>query len=234
MRLQQAPQRGLLVRRGVPPDQHQPGHAEHLRPRPADEPSAVQRADRQQYQDEQRREADREPDAPGVGPGLAADAGLFAGRRQEQPACDVHRHEPSAGYQGDQHEHDPDSRDVEAPPRGHAGRHAAAQPVSRVTAQRTAAAAPLSQPERAAARMVAAPVVAVPMVAMPALRILHSPIIAQSRGTAIREIPDATLRPGGRDQGYCGDLPDVLAWPAEPSLSHEHQHREPRSTHHRV
>jgi len=51
---------------------------------------------------------------------------------------------------------------------------------------------------------------------------------------AVREIPDVTLRPGGRDQGYSGDLPDVRAWPAEPCLSHEHQHSEPASTRHRV
>ena len=31
------------------------------------------------------------------------------------------------------------------------------------------------------------------------------------------------------DQGYTGDLPDVLARAAEPGWGHEHEHREPRS-----
>ncbi|MGH3199245.1 MAG: hypothetical protein ACRDNT_25735 [Streptosporangiaceae bacterium] len=51
-------------------------------------------------------------------------------------------------------------------------------------------------------------------------------------GRRVRDIPDASLMPGGRDPGPTGDLPDVLAWPAEPSWSHEHQHREPGSSHH--
>ena len=127
-----------------------------------------------------------------------------------------------------EHEHDPNGRDAEAPPRGHARGHAAAQPVGRVTAQRAAVTAPLPQPERAAVPW------SPTMVAVPALRMLHGSIIAQiAPGLAIRDIPDATLMPGGRDQGYAGDLPDVRAWPAEPSLSHEHQHSEPGSTHHR-
>ena len=35
-------------------------------------------------------------------------------------------------------------------------------------------------------------------------------------GTAIRDIPDATLMSPGRGQGDIGDPPDVLTWPAEP------------------
>jgi hypothetical protein len=68
----------------------------------------------------------------------------------------------------------------------------------------------------------------------------YSLVFSSARGTRdvlrswyVGDIPDATLMPGGRDGGRTGDLPDVLAWPGEPSWSHEYQHREPRSTHHR-
>src|SRR6266568_2073390 len=213
-RLDQVPQRLLLLRRGVPPDQHQPGHAEHLRPGPADEPAAVERGERQQHQGEQRRQADGEPDAPGVGPGPAADAAVRAGRGQQQPARHVDRHEPSAGDQGGQHEHDPDGRGAEAPPRGHARGHAAAQPVGRVTAQRAAAARPPPQPERAAVPeraagpVATAPLVAGPLVAVPVLRMLHGSIIAQSCRDGYpghpRCHPDA---PRGGSGGYRGSSP---------------------------
>jgi hypothetical protein len=56
------------------------------------------------------------------------------------------------------------------------------------------------------------------MVAVPAFRFLHVPHHRSARAyLSIRIIPDPTLTTPGQDQGRTGDLPDVLALPADAS-----------------
>ena len=147
-RLDQLPQGGLLLRAGVPPDQRESGHAEHLRPGPADGQPSLEHAGHEQQEGRAARPGRPRGRCPRVRPGPAADARVLPGRRDQQPGRDVQRHGEPAGHDRDQHEHDPHGVDAEAPPRRHAGRPPRRQPVGRVPAQRLAVAAVRSPTDR--------------------------------------------------------------------------------------
>ena len=131
-RLGQPAQRRLLVRGGVPPDQHQAGRADDQRPGHGAEPAA-RRA--RSAMSSTTTSSDARPAASAMprrsASALLAMLLLLARDRHQQPGQHVGARQPTAQH-GGQHDHASRTIVTSRPgPRGQAGRHPAGQPVLR-------------------------------------------------------------------------------------------------------
>ena len=130
----------LLLRGGVSPDQREAGQADDQRPAPGCRASRAEHGGEDEHDDQQRTEGGRERDAPPVGQRLARDIAVLAGHRYEKPGQDVDR--GTHADQRGQNEHYPHDHDVDARPRGQAGRHPAEETVVPPAPQRPAVPGP--------------------------------------------------------------------------------------------
>ncbi len=130
---------GLLVLRGVPPDQHQAGPGDGQRPDQRAQPSGVQHRGQDADHDQHGPEAEDERDATPVGHRLTSNAALGSGHRDQQPGEYVGGRDEAAGQHRGHDQDDPHRGDVAADPVGDGGRDPTDQAVLPGAAQRAAA-----------------------------------------------------------------------------------------------